>query len=84
MDSRIRRLETIIKDRVASRQLTVFLLETGDIYSTSMDPVAYLMTQGVETPKGRIVACPHETEGVDALSLSLYELIEEGIRQGGL
>lgn len=34
--------------------------------------------------KGRIVAYPHKTEDVDALSLSLYELLDEGIQQGGL
>lgn len=84
MDSRIKRLETLVKCYATSQQPAVFLLEDGDTYATSMDPIAYLMTRGAETPKGRIVAYPHKTEDVDALSLSLYELLDEGIQQGGL
>ena len=44
----------------------------------------YLIVNGVETPRGRIAAYPHPVDGVDPLSLSLYELIDEGVREGGL
>ena len=84
MDGRIRRLEGIIQDYIAAQRSTVFLLESGETFTTEMDPVDYLVRCGVETPKGRITAYPHEVEGVDGLSRSLYELIDDGIRKGGL
>lgn len=84
MDGRIRRLEGIIQDYIAAQRSTVFLLESGETFTTEMDPVDYLVRCGVETPKGRIAAYPHEVEGVDGLSRSLYELIDDGIRKGGL
>ena len=62
----------------------MFLLESGETFTTAMDPFDYLARCGAETPKGRIVAYPHEVEGVDGLSRSLYELIDDGIRQGGV
>lgn len=84
MDGRIRRLEGIIQDYIAAQRPTVFLLENGETFTTAMDPIDYLVRCGAETPKGRIAAYPHEVEGVDELSLSLYELIDDGIRKGGL
>ena len=37
------------------------------------------------TPDGkRIVLYPHPVEGVDPLSLSLYQMIDEAIEQGKL
>ncbi len=83
MDGRIRRLEEIIQDYIAAQRPTMFLLESGETFTTAMDPFDYLARCGVETPKGRIVAYPHEVEGVDGLSRSLYELVDDGIRQGG-
>ena len=83
MDGRIRRLEEIIQDYIAAQRPTLFLLESGETFTTAMDPFDYLARCGVETPKGRIVAYPHEVEGVDGLSRSLYELVDDGIRQGG-
>lgn len=84
MDGRIRRLEGLIQDYIAAQRPTVFLLENGETFTTAMDPFDYLVRCGVETPKGRITAYPHEVEGVDGLSRSLYELIDDGIRKGGL
>lgn len=84
MDGRIKRIEALIKDYAAAQRPTVFKLENGETFTTMMDPIDYLVRCGVETPKGRIAAYPHEVEGVDGLSLSLYELIDDGIRKGGL
>ena len=40
---------------------------------------------GAVTPDGkRIVLYPHPVEGVDPLSLSLYQMIDEAIEQGKL
>lgn len=46
---------------------------------------AYLRKYGAVTPDGkRIVLYPHPVEGVDPLSLSLYQMIDEAIEQGKL
>lgn len=84
MDGRLKRLEAAIQEYQRARKPTVFLLDTGATFVTDADPIEYLMKNGVETPKGRIVEYPHQVEGIDALSLSLYELIDDGIRRGGL
>ena len=84
MDGRIKRLETLIRDYSKAQRPTVFLLETGETFATRMDPIEYLVRFGVETPKGRIVAYPHEEDCIDGLSRSLYELITDGIKRGGL
>jgi hypothetical protein len=84
LNSRIKRLEDLVKEYKLSRKLSVFLLEDGSTFTTDEDPITYLMEHGIETPKGRIVAYPHETKGIDALSLSIYEMIDEGIANGGL
>lgn len=83
MDGRIRRLEGLVQDYIAAQRPTVFLLESGETFTTALDPLTYLVRHGVETPQGRIAAYPHG-EDVDPLSMSLYELIEDGIRRGGL
>lgn len=83
MDGRVKRLETAILEYQRTRRPAAFLLDTGATFETDVDPFEYLIKNGVETPKGRIVKYPHETEGVDALSLSLYELMDDGIRRGG-
>ena len=84
MDGRIKRIEALIRDYAAAQRPTVFLLDSGETFTTTMDPIDYLVRCGVETPKGRIVAYPHEVADVDGLSRSLYELIDDGIRKGGL
>lgn len=84
MDGRIKRLEALIRDYAEAQRPTVFLLENGETFATKMDPFEYLVRYGAETPKGRIVAYPHEEDGIDGLSRSLYELIDDGIKSGGL
>ena len=48
-------------------------------------PEEYLMQHGAYTPDGRRIALyPHPVEGVDALSLSLYQMIDEAVEVGKL
>lgn len=43
------------------------------------------MQHGAYTPDGtRIVLFPHSIEGIDPLSLSLYQLIDEAVERGRL
>ena len=64
---------------------TTFILEGGKEYKTREDVFDYLRQHGAYTPDGRqIVLYPHPVEGVDALSLSLYQLIDEAIERGTL
>lgn len=64
---------------------TIFLVEGGREFYTDADPFTYLLEHGAYTPDGRrIVLYPHAVEGVDPLSLSLYELIDEAIEVGKL
>ncbi|MBS5589749.1 MAG: hypothetical protein KHX24_02310 [Clostridiales bacterium] len=84
MDSRVKRLEAAIQEYQRARKPTVFLLENGSTFTTEEDAFSYLVAHGVETPRGRIVAYPHKMDGADGLSISLYELIDNGIKEGGL
>lgn len=62
---------------------TVFIVEGGGEYHTKEDPFNYLMQHGAYTHDGRrIVLYPHPIEGVDALSLSLYEMLDDAIERG--
>ena len=64
---------------------TAFLVEGGSTFYTDMDPFAYLLQHGATTPDGRrIILYPHPVEGVDGLSLSLYQMIDEAIEAGRL
>lgn len=64
---------------------TLFIVEDGSEFRTSKDPFTYLMEYGAFTPNGqRIIAYPHAVEGVDGLSLSLDEMIDEAIACGKL
>ena len=64
---------------------TTFILEGGKEYKTREDVFDYLRQHGAYTPDGRrIVLYPHPVEGVDPLSLSLYQLIDETIERGML
>ena len=71
-------LETLSADK------TTFIVEGGREFYTDKDPVTYLLEHGAYTPDGRrIVLYPHPV-GVDALSLSFYQLIDEAIEAGKL
>ncbi|SCI15521.1 Uncharacterised protein [uncultured Flavonifractor sp.] len=83
MDGRVKRLEAAIQEYQRARKPTVFLLEDGSTFITEEDVFSYLVSHGVETPRGRIVAYPHGEGDIDSLSRSLYELIDEGISNGG-
>ena len=64
---------------------TTFIVEGGGEFHTSKDPFAYLLEHGAYTPDGRrIVLYPHPIEGIDALSLSFYQMIDEAIEAGKL
>ena len=64
---------------------TTFIVEGGGEFHTSEDPFSYLLEHGAYTPDGtRIVLFPHSIEGVDPLSLSLYQLIDEAVEKGRL
>ena len=71
--------------KTISAEETVFIVEGGGEYHTKEDPFNYLMQHGAYTPDGtRIVLFPHPIEGVDPLSLSLYQLIDEAVEKGRL
>lgn len=64
---------------------TVFIVEGGGEFRTAEDAFTYLRKHGAVTPDGkRIVLYPHPVEGVDPLSLSLYQMLGEAIEQGKL
>ena len=71
--------------RSLSADETTFIVEGGAEYHTKEDPFNYLMQHGAYTPDGtRIVLFPHSIEGIDPLSLSLYQLIDEAVERGRL
>lgn len=71
--------------KTISADETVFIVEGGAEYHTKEDPFNYLMQHGAYTHDGRrIVLYPHPVEGIDPLSLSLYQLIDEAIERGKL
>ncbi len=84
MNTKIKRIETMIKNYMETNRNTVFLLENVDTFTTEKIPIDYLIEHGTKTPKGRIVPYAHDTEGIDALSMSLYQFINESIWNGGL
>ena len=64
---------------------TTFIVEGGGEFRTAEDAFTYLRKYGAVTPDGkRIVLYPHPVEGVDALSLSLYEMHDEASERGKL
>ena len=64
---------------------TVFIVAGGAEYRTPEDPFDYLRKYGAYTHDGRrIVLYPHPVEGVDPLSLSLYQMLDEAIERGKL
>lgn len=83
IDARITALREFLKSRSAEE--TVFIVEGGAEYHTKQDPFDYLREHGAFTHDGRrIVLYPHPVEGVDPLSLSLYQMIDEAIEAGRL
>ena len=71
--------------RSLSADETTFIVEGGGEYCTKEDPFSYLLEHGAYTHDGqRIVLFPHPIEGVDPLSLSLYEMLDEAIERGKL
>lgn len=72
-------METLSADK------TTFIVEGGREFYTEKDPFTYLQEHGAYTPDGRrIVLYPHPVEVVDALSLSLYQMLDEAIEAGKL
>lgn len=83
VDTRIAILREFLKSHASGE--TVFIVEGGGEYRTKEDPFSYLMQHGAYTPDGRrIILYPHPVEGVDPLSLSLYETLDEAIERGKL
>lgn len=82
--ARIKRLESVVKLYGRLGKPTAFILEDGSRYTTPIDPVEYLFTVGVETPRGKIVKYCQPEEGLDPISKALYDMIDEGIAAGGL
>lgn len=82
-DIRLAALREYLKSLSADE--TVFIVEGGGEFRTAEDAFTYLRKHGAVTPDGkRIVLYPHPVEGVDALSLSLYEMLDEAIERGKL
>lgn len=83
VDARLAALREFLKSHAGGE--TVFIVEGGGEYFTKEEPFNYLMQHGAYTHDGRrIVLYPHPIEGVDGLSLSLYQLIDEAIERGKL
>lgn len=83
VDARLAALREFLKSHATDE--TVFIVEGGGEYHTKEDPFNYLMQHGAYTPDGtRIVLFPHSIEGIDPLSLSLYQLIDEAVERGRL
>ena len=82
-DNRLATLQEYLKSLSADK--TVFIVEGGGEFRTTEDVFTYLREHGAVTPDGkRIVLYPHPIEGVDPLSLSLYQLIDEAVEHGKL
>lgn len=83
VDARLASLRKFLESHASGE--TVFIVEGGGEFHTSEDPFSYLLERGAYTPDGtRIVLFPHSIEGVDPLSLSLYQLIDEAVEKGRL
>lgn len=83
VERRLSALRDYLKTMSANE--TTFIVAGGAEFHTKQDPFSYLWEHGAYTPDGRrIVLYPHPVEGVDGLSLSLYQLIDEAIEAGRL
>ena len=82
VDARLASLRKFLESHASGE--TVFIVEGGE-YHAKEDPFSYLLKHGAYTHDGRrIVLYPHPVEGIDGLSLSLYQLIDEAIERGKL
>ena len=82
INERIAALKQFFKDSAEER--TVFIVEGGDRFYTTQGAIDYLFAHGAHTPDGRrIIDYPLSTQGFDALSMSLYELVIEGSKNDG-
>ena len=71
--------------KTSSADETVFIVEGGKEFRTKQDAFTYLREHGAYTTDGRrIVLYPHPIEGVDPLSLSLYQMLDEAVETGHL
>lgn len=83
IEQRLAALRDYLKTMSADE--TTFIVAGGGEFRTKQDPFSYLWKHGANTPDGRrIVLYPHPVEGVDPLSLSFYQLIDEAIEAGRL
>lgn len=83
VERRLAALRAYLKNISADE--TVFIVEGGGEFRTKLDAFSYLREHGAYTPDGRrIVLYPHSVEGVDSLSLSLYEMLDTAIDRGKL
>ena len=71
--------------KTISADETIFIVEGGKEFRTKQDAFTYLREHGAYTTDGRrIVLYPHPIEGVDPLSLSLYQMLDEAVETGHL
>ena len=71
--------------KTISADETVFIVEGGKEFHTKQDAFTYLREHGAYTPDGRRIALyPHPIEGIDPLSLSLYQMLDDAIETGRL
>lgn len=83
VERRLAALREYLKNRSADE--TVFIVEGGGEFHTKLDAFSYLREHGAYTPDGRrIVLYPHPVEGIDSLSASFYELLDEAVENGRL
>lgn len=83
VDARLAALREFLKARSAAG--TVFIVEGGAEYHTKEDVFDYLRKYGAYTHDGRrLILFPHPVEGLDPLSLSLYQMLDEAIERGKL
>lgn len=68
--------------KTLSADKTTFIVEGGAEFYVDTDPFTYLAKHGAQTPDGRrIILYPHPVDGVDELSMSLYQMIDEKIKE---
>ena len=83
IEQRLAALREYLKNRSADE--TVFIVEGGGEFRTKQNAFTYLREHGAYTTDGRrIVLYPHPIEGVDPLSLSLYQMLDEAVETGHL
>ena len=70
--------------RLLSADETVFIVEGGGEFRTAEDAFTYLRKYGAVTPDGKRIVLYHPVEGIDPLSLSLYQMLDEAIERGKL